>query len=474
MIKRGISPKIIAWYQQFLKQRTAFTEIKGITSSVKVQRGCPQGGILSPIIWNCIFESFVELFNGSAASAHCYADDAALVVHGICVSTIVDIMQRELKKAFNWGKKESLIFVASKTNAVFFHRKKKAITPKKLTMDDKTIEYQNEVKYLGVYLDSRLKWKFHIEQKINKAKKSIMHLRNSIGSYWGIVPKILKWGYEGMIIPSLSYGCAVWSRIVQDGKIMKKLLTLNRLMMLTMIPVRRSCPTIGLEVILGISPLDIKIRELALNEMLRIIPHKRTKWDGCGNKGVGHIKYAQTKLQELGVTDYNFDCTKTIQTQQDFTVDLESFKSGLPNSNSQLVCYSDGSKLNQHTGYGLGIFKGSNTVALENGYLGEKNSVFQGEILGIHRACENLMNFQAKKVTIFCDSQSALAALANSKVTSKTVDKCIDNLNQLSLQTEVELKWVKAHVNIPGNEIADKQAKLGTKTEQTKLNVLYQ
>ena len=182
MIKRGISPKIIAWYQQFLKQRTAFTEIKGITSSVKVQRGCPQGGILSPIIWNCIFESFIELFNGSAASAHCYADDAALVVHGICVSTIVDIMQRELKKAFNWGKKESLIFVASITNAVFFHRKKKAITPKKLTMDDKTIEYQNEVKYLGVYLDSRLTWKFHIEQKITKAKKSIMLLRNSIGS----------------------------------------------------------------------------------------------------------------------------------------------------------------------------------------------------------------------------------------------------------------------------------------------------
>ena len=263
-----------------------------------------------------------------------------------------------------------------------------------------------------------------------------------------------------MIIPSLSYGCAVWSRIVQDGKIMKKLLTLNRLMMLTMIPVRRSCPTIGLQVILGISPLDIKIRELALNEMLRIIPHKRTKWDGCGNKGVGHIKYAQTKLQELGVTDYNFDCTKTIQTQQDFTVDLESFKSGLPNSNSQLVCYSDGSKLNQHTGYGLGIFKGSNTVALENGYLGEKNSVFQGE---------NLMNFQAKKVTIFCDSQSDLAALANSKVTSKTVDKCIDNLNQLSLQTEVELKWVKAHVNIPGNEIADKQAKLGSKNRTNKV-----
>ena len=55
MIKRGISPKIVKWYCQFIKQRTAYTELKGITSSVKVSRVCPKGGILSPIIWNLIF-----------------------------------------------------------------------------------------------------------------------------------------------------------------------------------------------------------------------------------------------------------------------------------------------------------------------------------------------------------------------------------------------------------------------------------
>ena len=297
-----------------------------------------------------------------------------------------------------------------------------------------------------------------------------MLLKNSIGSYWGIVPKILKWGYEGMILPSLSYGCAIWSRVVQDGKIMKKLSTLNRLMMLTMMSVRKSCPTIRLEIILGFTPLEIKIRELALSEMLRIIPHGRTKWDGCGSKGTGHIKYAQSNLLELGINEFKFDCTKSIQLQQDYTVDLDSFKSGLPNTNNELVVYSDGSKLDQHTGYGLGIFKGTNTVALENGYLGEKNSVFQGEILGIHKACDNLKNLNADKVTIFCDSQAALAALSNWKVNSITVEKCIKNLNQLSQLTEVELKWVKAHVNIRGNEIADTQAKLGTKNRANKID----
>ena len=89
-------------------------------------------------------------------------------------------------------------------------------------------------------------------------------------------------------------------------------------MMLTMMPIRRSTPTIGLEVILGITPLDIKIKELALNELLRIIPHHRSKWDGCGKKGTGHLKAGRSKLQELGINEYEFDTTKKIQLQQDY------------------------------------------------------------------------------------------------------------------------------------------------------------
>ena len=462
MTRRGISRKIISWYNFYLKHRTAYTEIKGIFSSVKVQRGCPQGGILSPLVWNLVFESFIELYNSSPAQCRCFADDGALSVHGIDPNTLVNIMQQELNKAFKWGEKEGLIFVPSKAKAILFHRKRRAINLKQLTMNGVAIEYKSKVKYLGIYLDHRLTWSYHIDHKINKAKKAIMLLRNSMGKIWGIAPKILKWGYEGIVIPSLSYGCAVWSRICQEGRIAKKLSSLNRLMMLTMMPVRRSTPTIGLEVILGFTPLDIRIKELGLNELLRILPHKCTRWDGIGQKGTGHLKASQSKLLELGITEYEFDSTKTIHLEMDYKVDLKSFESGKPTSDNELTVYTDGSKLNQHTGYGLGIFKGMTVIAEENGYLGDKHSVFQGEIAGIHRASENLLELKPKSVTIFSDSQSALAALTNDKIKSKTVENCIKSLNHLSLHTDVEMKWVKAHANYSGNEFADFKAKTGT------------
>ena len=472
MVHRGIEPKIVKWYSQYLKERTAFTELNGVKCSINVQRGCPQGGIISPVIWNLVFESFIELYTKGPVKVRCFADDACLTIGGIDCSTMVDIMQPQLDIASNWGSKEGLIFVPSKTSAIFFHRKKTLPKLKQLKMNGHPIAYQSEVKYLGVHLDSKLTGSYHINQKINKAKRAIMMVKKAIGKIWGPCPKALKWAYDGIIIPALSYGATVWSRICQNGGIKTKLSSLNRLMMLCMMPVRKSTPTAGMEVILHFPPLDIVLKEKALNEMLRVLPlNPHPRWPGEGKKGIGHLKWGRSLLQDLGINKFNFDSTKTILIHKDFKVDLASFKSGLPTTTSEITCFTDGSKLKQHAGYGFGIFKHMSVLTEENGYLGKEASVFQGEILGIHRACSQLLNCNAKSVTIFSDSQAALAALANWKVTSKAVEKCIKNLNLLSQETEVDLKWVRAHSDISGNEFADTMAKLGTQNFKNKVDV---
>ena len=47
-------------------------------------------------------------------------------------------------------------------------------------------------------------------------------------------------------------------------------------------------------------------------------------------------------------------------------------------------------------------------------------------------------------------------------VNSDTVDKCLNVLNALGKDNQIHLKWVKAHVGTPGNEIADFLAKKGS------------
>ena len=54
------------------------------------------------------------------------------------------------------------------------------------------IEYSDYVKYLGVTFDTRLRFNKHIENKLVKAKKHLMLLRNAITTTWGPSPRALK------------------------------------------------------------------------------------------------------------------------------------------------------------------------------------------------------------------------------------------------------------------------------------------
>ena len=40
-------------------------------------------------------------------------------------------------------------------------------------------------------------------------------------------------------------------------------------------------------------------KESKLCSMLRILTHDRSKWDGHGEKGKGHLKYGQIELKKL-------------------------------------------------------------------------------------------------------------------------------------------------------------------------------
>ena len=68
--------------------------------------------------------------------------------------------------------------------------------------------------------------------------------------------------------------------------------------------------------------------------------------------------------------------------------------------------------------------------------------------------------------SFFVDSQAAIQALKGRTIKSKLVKDCIALLNELAKQTaSVEINWIQAHVGHDRNELADKQAKLGSQGE---------
>ena len=70
--------------------------------------------------------------------------------------------------------------------------------------------------------------------------------------------------------------------------------------------------------------------------------------------------------------------------------------------------------------------------------------------------------YEGQTITFLSDSQASLAALNKLTIKSDTVEECLTSLNELGVKNKIHLRWVKAHVGIHGNEIADYLAKKGT------------
>ena len=98
MKRKNIPIGIINLYQNILAGRKTSAELQGEMSSRIPMRGSPQGGVLSPLIWNLIMDTILSKFRCRAVKVVGYADDIILLIGGKDPGTLVDQMNVALKK----------------------------------------------------------------------------------------------------------------------------------------------------------------------------------------------------------------------------------------------------------------------------------------------------------------------------------------------------------------------------------------
>jgi hypothetical protein len=81
---------------------------------------------------------------------------------------------------------------------------------------------------------------------------------------WGPTPHLVKWLFKGIIRPAFSFGCHVWGQVISSVGFMEKAKKLHRLVLLPMSPVRSRCPTVGLEIMAGLLPLELFIEKTSI------------------------------------------------------------------------------------------------------------------------------------------------------------------------------------------------------------------
>jgi endonuclease/exonuclease/phosphatase family metal-dependent hydrolase len=205
---------LVKLIQSFLTNRTAHVDVNGSSSTpFHIPAGVPQGSILSPHLFN-VYINDIPL-NGDTQLA-IYADDTALFCHVPwknikCVSRK---LSSSLDSVSNFFRDWKIRINKSKTEIILFTKSTKMI--KKLptnpiNFDGDSLQWKNQVTYLGVVLDQKLSFRPHIDKVVQKARNVVSSLYCLFKRNNSVPVKEKVSLYRSVVRPVMTYACPVFS-----------------------------------------------------------------------------------------------------------------------------------------------------------------------------------------------------------------------------------------------------------------------
>jgi ribonuclease HI len=461
MIRFQVPPVIRRWVRFMLRTRVAWAEIKGCKRQREVGRGCPQGGVLSPLLFVMVVDDLLNLLSREekAVMLVSFSDDLTLTIVGFDPGTMRQIMQRTLNRVSQWCETNDLSINPRKTEAIMFTRKRKwAMGPLKLNGVE--IGRKNEVRLLGIILDSKLTWRqqcLHVKKKCLIALASV---RRVVGRSWGLQPKMMKWIYTAVVRPMASYAAVIWCRAIKVKSYLAGLEKVQRTACLMITGAMRTTPGAAMENLLELPPIKVYLMKEAMRQAtwLKMQGH----WVTRGPRE-SHRTFCGRFLGQLEVLKYPQERSETRYcSNRNFDVIIEDGK-GEEVGDGRWTIYTDGSRKDEMTGAGALIISPLGEKTEIRIPLGAEATVNQAELHAIMKAANTIKDEEGRSdVVLFSDSQVSLRLLRKRVVKAELVWECWRELNELGKNRKVTLKWVKAHAGTEGNEEADRLAKEAT------------
>lgn len=213
LIKLNFPSYIITIVHSYLLDRSFFITIKEQVSTTRqIKAGVPQGSCLGPTLFNLFTSDIPTDFPFTTLSL--YADDAALMSYSINKNQATKYLQAALDILAAWYAEWRIEINASKTQAILFARARHP-PDIKLKLHGEEINWVNSIKYLGVYLDTKLSWKTHTMTTTKKASARLWALVPLLKSKAITTDKKLQL-YKAIVLPILSYAAPIWAGCVYN------------------------------------------------------------------------------------------------------------------------------------------------------------------------------------------------------------------------------------------------------------------
>ena len=218
----GVSGTELKWFESYLTKRKQFVSIKDHSSPLlEISLGVPQGSILGPLLFILYIN---DLPLSSKFLSLLFADDTTLLFSHDNLETLTLTVNEEFQKICEFFRINRMVLHPDKTKFMLFTRGAGAADPvlycNNNNMDQNLpnlismlgrvshTDTTHAIKFLGVYFDPALNFKYHISTLKNKLSRALYALRTVKNT---LNQKSLLLIYNSIFHCHLLYAIQIWS-----------------------------------------------------------------------------------------------------------------------------------------------------------------------------------------------------------------------------------------------------------------------
>ncbi|RAL60025.1 hypothetical protein DID88_000651 [Monilinia fructigena] len=456
MIKQGWPTSLLKLIDSFLTNRKVRVRLEGITTEdYPVACGTPQGSPLSPILYMLYL---AELLNRDTKFRFGYADDIAIYHSSKHLSTNARILQRRVRQIIRWGKENRILFAPEKFELLHITRQHDSTNPPLVVNPDLIItpvpiatsgSAQPTLRWLGVFFDRRLSFLQHVKNTHSESHESSLTHQVDRSHYTWAASFLSKKSSDHLRPPSST---------IRHGSIKGHLRCINRVINTAArgaIPVYKTTPIAALIKEAGLPSGIVALEHAKLRFALRLktidnqhlLVNRLKPVIRKRGRGAGSTRGPLTRIQRLGLLIPETQRSKLLRphfsigcrtdpteglTKEEAAQAFKEWWRQLPPEDYTI--FSDGSEQTidrKHcVGYGYAIYRNGTQIAFPN-----------------------------SRIWMCIDSTSVIWGIRGNAppTTQWAFHKCHKAMKQL----DIRIKWSPGHMEIEGNEEADRLANAG-------------
>jgi hypothetical protein len=228
----GIRDTELLWFKNYLSNREQYVLINDCPSKkLNVNKGVPQGSILGPLLFLLYINDLPECTDMLSIL---FADDTNLAYSDKDLQLLIHTVNMEFRKVTQYFRINKLSLHVDKTKFILFSGNKAQNVPIEIFINHNSPHVVDEnpnlihrmervdvtskvpaIRFLGLYFDPMLNFKYHVETIISKVSRALYTLR----SVKNILTKnALKSLYYSLIHCHLIYAIPIWSICNQQLK----------------------------------------------------------------------------------------------------------------------------------------------------------------------------------------------------------------------------------------------------------------